>query len=272
MMLFLKIEFDVKPVSSPDCAPDAQIPALHLPDGQLLKPTEIVAWIHQHTSAPQPKKMETAEEEQAPENQPRVSVQSGEVNTWMMALEHKVRYALIYILQRTEPLFSQYTLPLYYPKATASEQTPFLSRLLNRWMASYHPYPSLQPLSNQAHAPKPNSLQSVWASASSLWPAPPQDLDKLVAEAIDVLESIEQRFFLSQSGSVLWLSKTGGPSWLDATLFACLHIILHLPFSSAPGSLRVKVEKLDQLCQWEKAVFRSYLAPNPDSVRFYSPF
>lgn len=177
----------------------------------------------------------------------------------------------MHLLHWTEPIFSHHTLPLYYPKTITSAQIPTLTRMIHRCLACSHLYPPVKPLGsadpNTSNSWSQN-LQQLWSSASAFWSRSDSDLIRLEDDAVEVLRAIEQKFLLTPTTPSVWLNpESGNPSWLDATLLAYLHVILHLSHTSVesskslvqPGTLQARVKELDHLCRWADTHFQRYL-------------
>ncbi|CAH7682848.1 expressed protein [Phakopsora pachyrhizi] len=259
---FLKLEHCLKNVSSPHCAPDGQMPALYLPDGRLLRPHEIDQWVA---------------EQFCQNGRPKLELPSKETDEWLVAVENKIRPAIIANLHWNQAIFNKFTLPLYYPKAVISGNAAFLSRLLNLWTASYHLYPPLSSTSiENSDLQSPKTLSSYLCD---LLKPKFSCIEKLEDQAMKTFEELEA--CLQQPNCML---KHDGTSitWLEISLLAYLYLVQNIikpvivdsnfqskflrtdrqnDFSKTEFKLKDKMKRYERFNDWSKALLFTLSLP-----------
>ncbi|GAA6058817.1 hypothetical protein JCM10212_001933 [Sporobolomyces blumeae] len=202
-------------------APGGTLPALHLPQGDLIESEAVDAW----TS-----KQATGKANTPADDSPDGPDPAKPVDPIVQAYTALVETALLPAV-----LAALYLLPSA-PPVVPERRLPFLSALAARWLGMSQ---------RQDRISEIKRLRGGKMGKKAVL-----DLEEVEREAVEALNAIEVKMQATEAGKGPWFLGASTPSQLDAQLYSVLSIISVLPARGDGSILRTALERCPALVQW----------------------
>ncbi|GAA5925091.1 hypothetical protein JCM1841_005783 [Sporobolomyces salmonicolor] len=192
-------------------APGNSLPALHLPEGDLLGADEVVGWIAAAQAGKGKQRSSSgagaAQDESSPAADPTVQAYSSLVETTLLPA---VMAAL-------------YLSPSSPPRVVPDRSLPILSAVAAKFLGVAE---------KRDHIAQVKKMRGGKVGSRVVL-----DLEEVEREAVEALEALEVKMKATE-GRGEWFHGSSSPSQLDAMLYSLLSIISVLPASGDGGALR----------------------------------
>ncbi|SCZ93492.1 BZ3500_MvSof-1268-A1-R1_Chr6-3g08697 [Microbotryum saponariae] len=210
--------------SSPLGAPQSRLPALHLPNGDLLSREEIPDWFHQQQQEHRSKQSRSS----SPTSSSRAP-SGGDVEASRLAYLSLIQSALLPAL-----LSSLYLAPKPVPLVPSS-QAPYLTSLV-------------QSLSGRSERTERIKQIKALQARHDIGFEAGLDVDKVELGAKETIEAVEVKLASMKKSS--WWDGAESATDLDAWLYTCLSIVLDLPRNETTRSLKDQLDRAPTLMNW----------------------
>ncbi|SCV67613.1 BQ2448_5224 [Microbotryum intermedium] len=208
-------------------APQSRLPALHLPNGDLLSRDEIPNWVHQQQQQQKP--------QGSPSSNPTSTSSSssphlgGDVEAGRLAYLSLIQSTLLPAL-----LSSLYLSPKPIALVPAT-QAPYLSS----WVQSLS--------SRSERTERIKQIKALQARHDAGFEAG-LDVDKVELGAKETIEALEVKMASMKKSP--WWDGSESATDLDAWLYTCLSIVLDLPRTETTRSLKDQLDRAPTLLEW----------------------
>ncbi|GAA5834864.1 hypothetical protein JCM5353_004905 [Sporobolomyces roseus] len=206
-------------------APGGSLPALHLPQGDLIETEGVNGWI---STGNFDGKVDEKQQDQEKRDNDDVTPQDPILQAYTSLVETTLLPAVVAAL---------YLLPAA-PQVTPSPNLPFLSQLASKWLGISK---------RQDRISQVKRLRGGKVGSKVVL-----DLEEVEREAVEALQALEDKMQESR-GDGEWFLGASSPSQLDALLYSLLSIISVLPSKGDSGLLRTTLERCPALSKWYKS-------------------